>query len=139
MDVLLLITLACFFALFVTALAIARHIRIVEGRPSHVPQDRPPPHPPVREVSHPVARRATDQSLHQLVEHKEPDWRYITSGERRSLFPGKMVSQAMRKPPESARLHLRDLPGSAKSNQVRADLSDPYTRPSSKELRPAAR
>lgn len=126
MDVLFLITLACFFALFVAALAIARHIRIVGARPGLVPKDHIDPVPPRREPRATFSGPSVPQSVHSLVKHKQPDWRYLASGGRRSLFPGEAVSPDLRRPPASTRLFLRDRPGKAYIHEDRGDLSDPY-------------
>lgn len=134
MDALLVITLVCFFALFVTALAITRHIRIVGPQHHHILQDPPwlASPPPEREVNNANSRQMSDQSVHQLVAHKQPDWRYLISGERRSVFSSKIVPPAMRKPPESARLNLSGRSDWTYFTQDRANLSDPYTRPAAK-------
>lgn len=131
MDVLLVITLVCFFALFVTALATARHIRIVGPQNNRVHHDQTwlGSAPPPRAAN---SRQMSDQSVHQLVEHKQPDWRYLISGERRTVFSNKIVSPAMRRPPESARLDLSGRSDWTYFNQDRAYLSDPYTHPAAK-------
>ncbi len=133
MDALLVIALVCFFALFVVALAIARHIRIVEPQHHCTPPDSLwlGSHRPEGAAIHPISRQSIDQNLHKLVQHKEPDWRYLISGERRSISSRKSISPATRKPPESARLSLRERrerPHWTYSDQNGADLTDPYTR-----------
>ncbi|GAC1361076.1 MAG: hypothetical protein NVSMB3_09220 [Acidobacteriaceae bacterium] len=130
MDALVIITLACFFALFVSALAIARHIRIVAAPPrgtSH-PDLWLNSAPPLAEDRHDlVLRQPAEQSLHQVVEHKEPDWRYLTTGGRRTLFPKQPLNHGVRKPPASERLSLRDSSSAPDFEYDQAERTDPYT------------
>jgi len=134
MDSLLIIALVCFFALFVAALAVARHIRIVEPQHDSIPQASLwlGAHPPEPAAILPISRHPTEQNVHKLVEHKEPDWRYLISGERRSMFSRKSIPPATRKPPGSTRISRNDRPLWT-SEQVSADLSDPYTRLSTRQ------
>ena len=115
MDALLVIALVCFFALFVVALAIARHIRVVDPQHHSTPPDSLwlGADRPEAIAIHPISRPSIDQNLHNLVQYKEPDWRYLISGERRSLRERRQRGE---------RTHW------TYSDQNRADLADPYTR-----------
>ncbi len=137
MDVLLLITVVCFLGLFVTAIAVARHVRIVETR---LPErERNPPRPSkyssgatggtIGNFSGPML--ATRQDSQSVALHKEPDWRFLVSQERR-VARGSTLSPLLRKPPASARDDRRERPDWAYFNEDLGDLADPYEPPTPK-------
>jgi len=105
MDVLLLITVGCFFALFVTALAVARHVRF---KPLRIPtthgnaDDLTPfllrsESPRTRQPHAPGQSSA--QNLHALARHKQPDWRFLTSDEPRRFASAGAFDPSVRRPP----------------------------------------
>ena len=122
MDALFLTSIGCFFALFVTALAIARHVRLESPRRSASRDSEPPvPHASLQQTRATAPSRA-EQDLHTLGQHKQPDWRFLISEERRRTSP----NPAARKPPTPVRGTTRQRPDWTYFNKDLGDLSDPY-------------
>ena len=100
MDVLLLLTGVCFLALFGSALLIARHVRIVDVRATEAEEDLPRVVDLKLDEDGPSQRRLSGgQALHEVMQKKEPDWRFLVSGERRRVWKGATSSLPPRKPP----------------------------------------
>ncbi len=124
MDALFLISIGCFFALFVAALAIARHIRVhgLQG-------GRLSPDESISPSSERQTSQRTEQDLHVLAGRKEPDWRFLVSEDHRDLSRKASFSFNERKPPTSVR---GSGPDWAYFSQDLGDLSDPYGPPERK-------
>lgn len=123
MSVLFLISVLCFFAIFVAALAVARHVRVQRLRSPYLQvSDANPttPTPP----QHATIAPLTDQSLRELIERKEPDWRFLVSENRRSQK--KAAAQIPPKPSTSTKLNVQRRRDWTYLEEHLGDLSDPY-------------
>lgn len=129
MDALFFISVACFFALFVAALAIARHVRIER---THRKADREEIRRIDSEASERLSllRRGTTQSVQSLSQEKEPDWRFLVSDERES--PGQEMSRRLRKPAASTHSDRLQRLNLTHFNNDPGDLSDPYQSPTTR-------
>lgn len=127
MDVLLWISLMCFSVLFVAALAIASHIRVGVARPPSREQERWKlvEHHEEETVASSSGRRP-EQRVRSLVQHKEPDWRFLVSGEHRRSAPAEMIEPIVRKPPGRAVPDLPSQQDAEYSNKDLGDLTEPY-------------
>lgn len=128
MDVLLVITLVCFFALFAAAFAIARRIRIVAADPHDLRQSS---HWLVPGAAEPKSRNSAsrhpaEQAIHHLVQQKEPDWRFLIAEQRHHRWSRQGVSPAPRKSPASVHLNGKQRPDWVYFNRGLGDLEDPY-------------
>ncbi len=89
MNLLFVISIACFFALFVTALGIARHVRSQELRLQEAEQRSKAAFVPHRSDRQDlVLPRTVAQTPDRLLRYKEPDWRFLVShlGRRRFVM-----------------------------------------------------
>lgn len=127
MDVLFVISVVCFFGLFVAALAIARHVR-VERRPATLEaRHRLPSSSPLElHPEHRAPFRPCEQSLGSLAHCKQPDWRFLVSGDRHRTSSFDSPHTMLRKPLTPVRPASPPRPDWAYFNQDLGDLSDPY-------------
>ena len=130
MDVLFVISVVCFFALFVTSLAIVRHVRI--GAPHRDAHDRPLSDGQRRRAQIEALPARMEQNLQYLTHHKEPDWRFLVSGERHTPGAHYTISPMLRKPPATVRDPRRRRPDRAYFTGDPGHLSDPYQSPTTK-------
>jgi hypothetical protein len=127
MDLLFFISIGCFFALFVAALAIARHVRIEAFRgpdPKQGTWQISPPEP-ARERAQLSPAHWTEQDLHTLVQRKQPDWRFLVS-QTRDRTPFRTSVLPLGRKPSTSVSADRHRPDRAYLNQDLGDLSDPY-------------
>ena len=136
MDVLFFISVACFFALFVAALAIARHVRIERVH-------RRPDYDEIRSTGSGTSERQSPfdrgrvQTVQNFSREKEPDWRFLISDGRAAS--DQIIETTLRKPVASTysdglqRLNLRQF------NNDPGDLSDPYQPPLTRAVRAGGR
>ncbi len=120
MDLLFVISIACFFALFVTALIIARHIRSQELRLQEAEQRSKAAFVPHRSDRQDlVLPRTAAQTPESLLRYKEPDWRFLVSHLRRRRF---VITSAAPRGDRSVHKTLR----LGLLQEDLGDLSDPY-------------
>lgn len=127
MDALFVISIGCFFALFLTALAVARHLHIEAVRGAHAQE-----HDILRDSLESAPPRSPQQTLQTLAHKKQPDWRFLISEDAQRSHPSDSISPMMRKPPASVRVGRPKRPDWAYFNKDLGDLSDPYQPPASK-------
>ncbi len=136
MDALFFITVACFFALFVAALSVARHVRIERTHRKETPENIWGTHAITSERQSRFSGAAI-QSVQNLSQVKEPDWRFLVSDERETTE--KEISPRLRKSPVSSHSdHLLRL-NLAQFNNDPGDLSDPYQPPTTRAARAGGR
>lgn len=120
MNLLFVISITCFFALFVTALSIARHVRSQELRLQQTEQRSKAafvPHRPDRQDL--VLPRTAAQTPDRLLRCKEPDWRFLVSHlGRRRFVPTPAATRGDRTSHKALPLGLLQ--------ERLGDLSDPY-------------
>lgn len=131
MNALLVITICCFFALFVTALVVASHVRVVRADPDeeHDLSRRPNLQLRRRDPGEPPSPYRREQSLRRLVEMKEPDWRFLISGRPRRSRSNRAISLGRAKLPQPARPSGPERFDWAFSSKDPGDLNDPYGHP----------
>ena len=130
MDTLFFISIGCFFALFVAALAIARHLRIETVRSPQTSQPRPQlrsfPRNPPPQPRHDLPEQ---QVLHHLAQGKQPDWRFLISEQRRRRQSRGPYPFPSRKPPASVGPPARQHPHGANLSEpgdLQPPLPDPF-------------
>ncbi len=133
MDALFFISVACFFALFVAALAIARHVRIERTHRKKDREDVQRIDPRARDRPSLLRREAT-QSVQNLSQVKEPDWRFLVSDAHEEE-----LSRRLRKPPVSTHADRLQRLNLTHFNKDPGDLSDPYQPPTTRAAHPGGR
>jgi len=120
MNLLFVISIACLFALFVTALNIARHVRSQELRLQEAEQRSKAAFVPHRSDRYDlVLPRTATQTPDRLLRCKEPDWRFLVSHLRRRRFGTTSAA------PRGDRSVHKALPMGLLQEDL-GDLSDPY-------------
>ncbi len=124
MNSLFAISTACFFGLFLVALAIAKHIGSQERRLPPAEQELLSEHTRLRPGHHShLPSEIAAQTSRTLMNHKQPDWRFLVSNART-----RRNSRTISSPPQSTSTsaQVTRRPDWAYFNQDLGDLSDPY-------------